>query len=152
MKHFLLVPLLALAAMTAQAQDASSFINSKDMKWGEAPPSLPKGGKMAVLFGDPAKEGPFSLRAKLPMGYMVPPHFHTKDESLTVLSGTLYIGMGDTVDKKAAHGLKAGGFHHLPGKTHHYAFTKSPTELQISGDGPFDIKYLNPADDPQAKK
>ncbi len=152
MKNILLVPLLALAAIAAQAQESSSFMNTKEMKWGDAPPSLPKGSKMAVLFGDPSKEGPFSIRAKLPMGYTVPPHFHTKDENLTVLSGTLYIGMSDTVDKKSAHALKAGGFHHLPGKVHHYAFTKSPTELQISGDGPFDINYLNPADDPRTKK
>jgi quercetin dioxygenase-like cupin family protein len=105
-----------------------------------------------VLYGDPSKEGPYSFRAKLPAGYVVPPHFHTKDENLTVLSGALYLGMSDTLDKNSAHALKAGGFHHLPGKLHHYAFTKVATLIQISGDGPFDINYLNPADDPRAKK
>ncbi|HEU4372322.1 MAG TPA: cupin domain-containing protein [Telluria sp.] len=152
MKHVYLLPLLALAAIAASAQDTSSVINVNDIKWGEAPPALPKGGKMAVLFGDPSKDGAYSIRAKLPAGYMVPPHFHSKDENLTVLSGALYIGMGDTVDKKMAQPLKAGGFHHLPGKVHHYAFTKAPTVLQINGDGPFDINYLNPADDPRTKK
>jgi hypothetical protein len=152
MKHLLLIPLLAVAAIGAQAQDTSMVMNEKDMKFGDAPPSLPKGGKMAVLFGDPTKDGAYSLRAKLPAGYMIPPHFHSKDENLTVLSGALYIGMSDTVDKKTAHALKAGGFHHLAAKVHHYAFTKGPTELQISGDGPFDINYLNAADDPRTKK
>ncbi len=152
MKHVYLIPMLAFAAMAANAQETSSLTNVQDMKWGDAPPSLPKGGKMAVLYGDPSKDGTFSIRAKLPAGYMVPPHFHTKDENLTVLSGALYIGMSDAVDKKTAHALKAGGFHHLPGKVHHYAFTKAPTVLQISGDGPFDINYLNPADDPRTKK
>jgi hypothetical protein len=144
--------MLALGAITASAQETYSAINVQDMKWEEAPPALPKGGKMAVLYGDPSKEGSFSIRAKLPSGYMVPPHFHTRAENLTVLSGALYIGMSDAVDKKSAHVLKAGGFHHLPGKAHHYAFTKVPTVLQISGDGPFDINYLNAADDPRTKK
>lgn len=152
MKHVYLIPMLAFAAMAAAAQETGSVTNVQDMKWGDAPPSLPKGGKMAVLYGDPSKDGTFSIRAKLPAGYMVPPHFHSKDENLTVLSGALYIGMSDAVDKKTAHALKAGGFHHLPGKAHHYAFTKVPTVLQISGDGPFDINYLNPADDPRNKK
>jgi hypothetical protein len=152
MKSIFLIPLLAVAAMAAHAQDTSMVMNEKDMKWGDGPPSLPKGGKMVVLFGDPSKDGAYSLRAKLPAGYMIPPHFHTKDENLTVLSGVLYIGMSDKVDKKTAHMLRAGGFHHLTGKVHHYAFTKGPTELQISGDGPFDINYLNAADDPRTKK
>jgi hypothetical protein len=152
MKHVYLIPMLAFAAMAAAAQETASVTNVQDMKWEDAPPSLPKGGKMAVLYGDPSKDGTFSIRAKLPAGYMVPPHFHSKDENLTVLSGALYIGMSDAVDKKTAHALKAGGFHHLPGKAHHYAFTKAPTVLQISGDGPFDINYLNPADDPRNKK
>lgn len=151
MKHLYLIPALAMAAMAALAQQ-SAVINVKDMKWSDAPPALPKGGKMAVLFGDPSKDGAFSIRAKLPAGYMVPPHFHSKDENLTVLSGALYIGMSDSVDKKTAQALQAGGFHHLPAKAHHYAFTKAPTVLQISGDGPFDINYLNAADDPRTKK
>lgn len=151
MKRVFLFPVFALASMAAFAQEAS-LVNVADIKWQDGPESMPKGGKMAVLYGDPSKEGTFSIRAKLPAGYMVPPHFHSKDENLTVLSGALYLGMSDTVDKKAAHTLKAGGFHHLPGKAHHYAFTKAPTVLQISGDGPFDINYLNAVDDPRTKK
>ncbi len=90
-----------------------------------------------------------TFRAKLPAGYVVPPHFHTNDENLTVLSGALYLGMSDNMDRKSAHVLKAGGFHRVPGKVHHFAFTKAATILQIHGEGPFDINYLNPADDPR---
>lgn len=151
MKRILLVLGLTLMSMTAFALDVA-FLNPQDMKWGDAPPSIPKGAKLAVLYGDPAKAGPYSFRAKLPAGYVVPPHFHTNDENLTILSGALYLGMSDTLDKKAAHALKTGGFHHLPGKVHHFAFTKTATLIQINGEGPFDINYLNPADDPRTKK
>jgi quercetin dioxygenase-like cupin family protein len=126
----------------------STMVNSDAVKWGDAPPSVPKGAKLAVLNGDPSKAGPFTMRLKLPAGYKIPPHTHTQSENLTVLSGELYLGMGDKLDTSHGHGLKAGGFHYLPGKTPHYAYTKAPTVVQVHGEGPFDINYLNPADNP----
>jgi hypothetical protein len=60
----------------------------------------------------------------------------------------LYVGMGDTWDQSHAHALSAGGYHYLPAKAHHYAFTKVATVVQVNGEGPFDIVYLNPADNP----
>src|SRR5205085_8641343 len=57
------------------------------IRWQEGPPSLPKGALAAVLEGDPAREGPFVLRVKMPDGYRVPPHTHPKAERITVLSG-----------------------------------------------------------------
>src|SRR5947207_1940361 len=71
------------------------------LKWQEGPPSLPKGAMMAVLEGNPAKEGPFVFRIKLPDGYRVPPHTHPKTERVTVISETFNIGMGDKFDEKA---------------------------------------------------
>ena len=41
------------------------IVTPKDVKWQDAPPSLPKGAKVAVLEGDPAKEGAFVMRAKM---------------------------------------------------------------------------------------
>ena len=64
----------------------------------------------------------------------------------------LYIGLGDRFNKRAARALPRGGFHFLPGKEHHYAFTTGRTIIQINGDGPFDINYVDPADDPQKAK
>jgi Uncharacterized conserved protein, contains double-stranded beta-helix domain len=137
-------------AAVAQA-DANTMIAPKDMHWGPAPPSLPKGAKLAVLQGDPGKAAPFVIRLMVPGGYKLPPHWHSHDEELTVISGTFYLGLGDQVQMKDAHGLPAGGFHYLPAKAHHYAFSKGPTVVQVSGTGPFDIMWVNPADDPQKK-
>jgi hypothetical protein len=41
--------------------------------WHNGPPSLPKGAQIAVLEGDPNKEGPFVFRVKVPDGYRIPP-------------------------------------------------------------------------------
>jgi hypothetical protein len=72
-------------------------------------------------------------------------------ERITVISGTFNIGNGDTVDRKASQRLTAGGFLSLPAKMHHYAWVKDPTVVQINLEGPFDLFYVNAADDPQKK-
>jgi len=138
--------LMALSASALAASD-SVLVNPESIKWAEAPPSLPKGAKIAVLYGDPSKAGPFCIRLMAPAGYKIPPHWHSQAEALTVISGTFYLGMGDKMDA-AAHALKAGGFHYLPPKEHHYAFSKAASVVQVNGEGPFDITYINAADDP----
>jgi hypothetical protein len=144
--------LLAAAFAGAAYADDGLFINSGDLKWGDAPPVLPKGAKIAVLNGDPFKPGPFTIRLSAPANYKLAPHWHIQAENLTIISGAFYIGMGDKAVAKDAHELKAGGYHYLPKAQHHYAFTKTPTVVQISGEGPFDITYLDPKDNPAPAK
>src|SRR5690606_3809333 len=83
--------LVVAAAFTIGAAPAPALniMNPGQLIWTEAPPMLPKGAQHAVVFGDPAKPGPFVLRARLPAGYTVPLHWHSNDESLTILNGTL---------------------------------------------------------------
>ena len=54
----------------------------------------PEGAQIAVLYGDPGKAGPFVFRLKFPAGYKVAAHMHPNDYDVTVLSGTMYLGMG----------------------------------------------------------
>ena len=143
---------LGTFAGSAAAGEGEGFVNPKDIKWGPAPPSIPKGAKIAVLQGDPGKAGPFVIRLMVPPGYKIPPHWHTQDESLTVISGSFYFGTGDKVDTSKAPTITAGAFHFLSGKDHHYLVAKTPSVIQINGNGPFDVTYINPDDDPQKAK
>ena len=68
--------------------EGPSIFTPKEIAWKDGPASLPPGTKMAVLEGDPTKEGPFTMRLKAPDGYQIPPHTHPKTERLTVISGT----------------------------------------------------------------
>ena len=151
-RGFLAAALGIMAVAPALGQSGQALIGPKDMKWSAAPPSMPPGAQIAVLQGDPGKSGPFVARVMMPGGYKVSPHWHSQDEYLTVISGTLYLGMGDRYEPSTARGLAAGGFHYLPAKAHHYAYAKKPTVVQINGNGPFDITYINPADDPRKAK
>jgi hypothetical protein len=139
--------LAATPALAGDTKNEAVSTNAADIKWGPAPPDLPKGAELAIMHGDPSKKAVFSIRLKLPAGYKIPPHWHSKDEQLTILSGTFVLHMGDTMEAPAST-LTAGGFHFLPAKMHHAAETKGETILQIDGTGPFDIHYLNPADNP----
>ena len=136
----------------AYAQHPHVLVPADQVKWGPAPPSLPAGAQISVLEGDPGQKGAITLRLQFPANYTVPPHWHSMTERVTVLSGTLQVGMGDTLDGQASQALRPGGFVSLPAKMHHYALTTTPTVVQISLEGPFDIYYVNPSDDPQRKK
>ncbi len=123
-----------------------------DIKWGDAPPSLPAGAKMAVIEGDPGKSGPYTLRLKTPDGYKVQAHWHPMTEHVTIISGTCYLGTGDKLDESKGTALAAGAYASMPAKMHHFVWTKGETELQVHGMGPFKLVYVNPADDPSKKK
>jgi len=139
------------AAMKPAAKH--TVLNASDMQWGPGPESLPSGAQMSVLDGDPSKAGaPFVIRAKLPDGYKVPPHWHPTDENITVISGTFTAGLGDKWDDAKMSTLKAAGYAKMPKNMHHYAGAKGETIIQISAIGPFAITYVNPTDDPRTKK
>ena len=133
------------------AESGMILITESDITWGDVPPALPTGAKIAVLEGDPFKPEPYSLRLMMPANYEIPAHWHTMIERVTVLSGTLNVGMGDKLDKTQGKAFTAGGFVFFPAKMNHYAWAGEDTIIQINGDGPWDINYINPADDPRNK-
>jgi quercetin dioxygenase-like cupin family protein len=136
---------LALSPVGAAAQ-------APQLQWGPVPPSLPAGGKMAVLQGDPSGDGIFTLRLDMPAGYVIPPHFHPTDEHVTVISGSLVLGMGDKADESKGMTLGQGGFMTAPANAHHFAMAKTHTVVQVHAKGPFAITYVNPNDDPSKAK
>jgi hypothetical protein len=122
-----------------------------DVKWGPGPPGLPPGVQVAVIMGNPGKAEPYVLRAKMPDGYKVPPHWHPTTENVTVLHGTLMMGKGEKFDTEASEALPVGSFASMPKEMRHFAWAKGDTIIQIHGIGPFDITYVNPDDDPRKK-
>jgi len=143
-----------LAFGVASAQTAKSehvLVAPLGMKWGDPPPVFEKGSSMAVLSGNPGEAGPFVVRLKMPAGYKIAPHWHPTDEHVTVISGTFVLGMGDSVNQAAMKSLGPGGYALLPAEMRHYAMAKGPTVVQVHGTGPFQLNYVNPADDPSKR-
>jgi quercetin dioxygenase-like cupin family protein len=125
-------------------------VKPDQVKWGPAPPALPPGAQAAVLAGDPRQAGAaYTVRLRLPDGYKVAPHWHPVDENVTVLQGALLMGRGEKFDPGAAEEVPAGGFAHMPRGVRHFVRAKGATVIQVHGVGPFEIHYVNPADDPR---
>ena len=150
---FLAAPLALGQEMTHPASDGHPGIYSpSEIKWKDGPGSLPAGAKLAVLEGDPAKEGPFVMRLMFPDGFRIQPHWHPKVERVTVISGTFNLGMGEKFDQAATREMTAGTYGFWPAEMRHFAWAKGNTILQLHGIGPWMITYVNPADDPRNAK
>ncbi len=139
---------LAAAAGPVSAQSTHVLVPADQVQWGPAPPVFPSGAQIAVLEGNPSGKGPVTLRLRFPANYSLPAHWHSMTERVTVLSGVLHVGMGDKLDRQASQGLEPGGFVSLPAAMRHFAWTATPTVVQVNLEGPFDIFYVNPADNP----
>lgn len=143
---------LTLAALVAQPCPAQNVFPPDQIKWGPAPPFIPAGAQLAVVEGNPmAASGDYTIRLKMPDGYRIAPHTHPLRENVTVISGTLKVGMGDKYEESKMMGLSAGGFVYLDPSMHHYAGASGETIIQIHGQSPVKFNYINPADDPSGK-
>ncbi len=145
--------LMLAGSLLADDHDSEFALFQPDkIEWKDGPSSLPKGAKIAVLEGDPTKDGPFVFRVKVPDGYRIPVHTHPKAERVTVISGTFNIGMGEKFDAKATQAMPAGTYGHWTTGMKHFVWIKGETVVQFHGMGPWSIQYVNPADDPRNQK
>ena len=147
MKSMLLVGLAALLA----GSGAQSQVNPSALKWGPAPPGLPKGAQATVLSGNPDKAGLFTIRLRFPAGYAVAPHHHPSDELVTVIQGRVLLGMGSKAVRAKAATLVQGGYVVAAADMNHYVFSPTAGIVQITAQGPFKIVYVNAKDDPRNK-
>lgn len=157
-KGVLLGAVLLAGAAPARAQEGGPMAmagglkispDGNDMDWQPAPAILPKGMMIAMLAGDPAKPGPFTIRLTMPANTVIAPHTHSKDENVTVISGDFYHGHDAKIDKAKGTEIHTGGFVFLPADHVHSLWTgNEPAVIQVTGTGPFGVQYVNPADDP----
>jgi quercetin dioxygenase-like cupin family protein len=139
-KLTVMVPLCLLAGLV-QAKPINPILpDATTLKWTEVTNMAP-GAKVAVLMGNPAKKEPFIARIKLPAGYTVPVHSHPVNEYDTVISGTWYLGTGNTINPAETMALPTGSFVSIPAHHSHYGITKEETIIQISGVGPWGMIY-----------
>jgi len=117
-----------------------------DLKWSDVS-SLPPGAKLAPL----NEAVPFTFRLRFPANYQVPAHWHPAVERVTVISGTINMGIGDKFDRQKTKALGPGSMAIMQPKTNHFVWTDQETIVQVHGVGPWAITYVNSADDPRKK-
>ena len=100
---------------------------------------------------EPSVRTRVTVPLRFPDGYKVMPHWHPGIEHITIISGTLNIGMGEVLDRSKTHALKPGSVAIMPPDTPHFVWTSEETIGQVHSIGPCGVTYVNPADDPRKK-
>jgi quercetin dioxygenase-like cupin family protein len=133
---------LSSGALAAGVPERTIQLEPGRLKWSAASPAMPAGTQVAVLEGNPRAAGIFTIRLKVPAGARIAPHWHPRDERVTVLSGTVAVGFGDAVDEKAMARFTGGAFYVNPAQSHHYVVFPEESIVQITGEGPWELHFL----------
>lgn len=142
MRNALFIAVFAgLLAAPAFAASTPTIVTPTQVQWTAGTGPL-AGVQVAMLSGDPSKPGPYTMRLHLADGAKFGPHFHGDVENVTVIQGTLLVGLGDTMDPAKMIALPAGSFVSVPIGLHHYAMAKGDTIIQIHGMGPQSMTML----------
>lgn len=160
--HALAALVLLVPATVADAQESEHSLHDPgpdhhllygvdDVAWQDAPASLEAGAEVAVLEGNLAEPGVFTMRIRMPDGFHISPHWHPNVERVTVLSGTFHLGEGDELDRDTTTPLGPGSYTSMAPGMRHYAIAEGETVIQLTSVGPWVINYVNPEDDPRQR-
>jgi quercetin dioxygenase-like cupin family protein len=125
------------APLFPQLNDAQSGKAANSAEFAPSP-SLPPCVVRAIQDGDP-KTGPSIIRLRFKQGCVIPWHWHTANERLIVLNGTL---KSEVKDGSPAT-LRQGDFFRLPSKHIHQVTAITAVELFNISDAPVDIHYVD---------
>lgn len=111
--------------------------------------SLVAGIRTKVLAGDPAASERYSILLFVPAHTTIAAHSHRDDRVASVVSGEWHIGYGRTFDEGSLKRLPPGSVYTEPAGAAHFAHTGDEAVIvQITGLGPTDTQYVDPANDP----
>ncbi len=152
-RKLILVFFLSGAFFVTQAQDMHDsdghfMLTPDELDWNPVA-SMGEGAQIAFIEGELSNEEPFTFRLKLEAGYEILPHIHPEYERVTVLEGTLYFAHGDTFDRSETQELPQGSIAIMPPGDPMFGFVEERTIIQLHGNGPWGIEYINPEDDPR---
>jgi quercetin dioxygenase-like cupin family protein len=157
-----LIPIVLFSALAVSAADAPSLppirvtpaeIAALPLDNNQIGSSGASGVHTRILYGDPSKAGFYSILLYVGPHTTIQSHSHRDNRIATVVSGEWRFGYGDHFDASGLKTLPPGSVYSEPaGQTHFAQTTTDPVIVQISGFGPTDTHYFDPANDPQARK
>jgi quercetin dioxygenase-like cupin family protein len=147
---FLLVP-ASFAKDQPAAAAGCSVTRDRDVTWVPGPASVPAGAMVAVLEGDPAQAGPFTMRIKFAARTRIPAHTHPAAESVVVVRGRFGIGCGDRYDEDGLQWLGPGDFFTMAAGAPHFGFSRTESVIEIHATGPWGLDPVEPAPAPAAQ-
>lgn len=138
MRSFLLIALFTagVISLVAKAEGTAPVpVLPDSLRW--VNPSNMTGLQVAWVLGAEQKPGTYILRVKLSAGTKIPPHTHPDERNTTVLTGTIYVGFGETFDEAKVVAVPAGAVYVAPANVPHYVWAKEGDVMyQEAGMGP----------------
>lgn len=127
------VAFLAVVPTALSEPLTPTVVTPDDHTWNKGP----TGPLRSVIAGDESKQGMYIFRAKFPANFRNEPHYHPDDRIGMVISGTLHVGYGETVDETKMKALPAGSIWTEPAQQPHFVWAKEgEVVIQIIGNGP----------------
>jgi len=94
-----------------------------------------------MLVGDPAKPGPFKYQLKIPAGSRAAVHRHSRDVHVKVVSGSMFIIIGEPLDRSRVQHFTAGSAFVVPANAWHDEWWDEESMLEAEGVGPMETNY-----------
>ncbi len=106
-----------------------------ELKWNKAPNLT--GVQNAVGVGDPTQPELYAMFGKMKKGAQFPAHSHPDARITTVVSGTMYYGVGKKFNAASLKPYPAGSVVYTPAGTSHFMWVRDgETIMQETGFGP----------------
>jgi len=140
---------LALAAWSPKQDAKPLLLTRQDLDWGLGPDAFPLGVHASIVEGDPDQDEPFTMRFKLPGKYRIEPHWTTREQRLTVLSGSIELALGERFDERKLKTYGEGSYLVIPARARYYLKCDRGSVLELRSQGPWEVNYVDRADDPR---
>ena len=131
----LMLLILSNAACAGRAQPDSANAN----QW-QPHKNIP-GVFRRDLLGDPTQPGPYKYQLKVTAGTHVAAHQHSIDVHVKVLSGSMFIIIGEPLESSRAQRFAAGSDFVVPAHAWHDEWWDEESVLQAEGVGPMETVY-----------
>ena len=141
-RPILAVACAAIVATVALAQDALDpvALTPDDLEW-----DTERSNHRADIGGSNETAGLYVYRTRFPQGFRNQPHYHPDNRVVTVISGTIYVAHGETINDSAMRAIPAGGLWTEPAGAAHYVWAKDgPVIIQVIGEGPSATTQVTP--------
>jgi len=110
----------------------------EDLQWQPISPELGADGPQAAILRVDPKTQATQLLIRMPKAMHVPVHWHSANETHTVIKGTMVFEHGGQ-----PHELGPGGFNYIPARTPHQAWCSDDALVFITVDAGWDVNWVN---------
>ena len=133
--------LVGNVACTSSPQPANANSQTNSDQW--QPITTVPGGLRRYLVGNTQQAGPFKYQLKIPAGARAAVHKHSKDVHVKVLSGSIFIIIGEPLESSRVQRFATGSVFVVPAGAWHDEWWDEETVLEAEGVGPMETVYKN---------